>query len=58
MTFLPVLGGWLVALIGYAGILGVALSFALLGLAASLPLTKANTAVARHSQPLGRRGAA
>jgi hypothetical protein len=57
VTFLPVLGGWLVALFGYAGIFGVALSFALLGLAASLPLTEADTAVARYSRPLGRRGA-
>jgi hypothetical protein len=44
-------------LIGYAGIFGVGLSFALLGLAASLPLTETDTALARHSQPPGRRGA-
>jgi MFS family permease len=58
VTFLPVLGGWLVALIGYAGIFGAGLGFALLGLAASLPLTEADAALARRSQPLNRRGAA
>ena len=58
VTFLPVLGGRLVALIGYAGIFGVGLSFVLLGLAASLLLTEIDTALARHSHPPGRRGAA
>jgi MFS family permease len=58
VTFLPVLGGWLIALIGYAGAFAVGLGFALLGLAASLPLTEADAALARRVQPSGRGGAA
>jgi hypothetical protein len=58
VTFLPVLGGLPVALPGYAGTFGVGLSFALLGLAASLRLTEADAALARRLQPLGRCGAA
>ena len=54
MTFLPVLGGWLIAMVGYAGTFGVGLSFALLGLAASLRLTEADAALARRAQPIGR----
>jgi MFS family permease len=56
VTFLPVLGGWLVALIGYAGIFGVGLGFALLGLAAALPLTEADSMLTRRSRPIGGRG--
>jgi MFS family permease len=40
VTFLPVLGGWLVANVGYGGTFGLAVTFALLGLAASLQLTE------------------
>ena len=54
VTFLPVLGGWLVALIGYTGIFGVGLGFALLGLASSLPLTEVDTALARSVRSLRR----
>ena len=57
VTFLPVLGGWLVALIGYPGIFGVGLGFALLGLAAALPLTEADSMLPRRSRPFGRREA-
>jgi MFS family permease len=40
VTFLPVLGGWLVANIGYVGTFAVGLVFALLGLLASSRLAK------------------
>src|SRR6266508_340899 len=40
VTFLPVLGGWLVAHVGYSGTLGIGVTFALLGLGASLRLTE------------------
>jgi MFS family permease len=58
VTFLPVLGGWLIARISYSGIFGVGLAFALLGLAASLRLTEADAALARRSQRYSRGGAA
>jgi MFS family permease len=58
VTFLPVLGGWLIALIGYAGTFGIGLTFALLGLFASSQLTEAEAALARRPQPIGRGGAA
>ena len=38
VTFLPVLGGWLVANVGYSGTFGLGVTFALLGLGASLRL--------------------
>ena len=38
VTFLPVLGGWLVANVGYGGTFGIGVTFALLGLGASLRL--------------------
>jgi MFS family permease len=38
VTFLPVLGGWLVANIGYSGAFAIGVAFALLGLAASTQL--------------------
>jgi MFS family permease len=40
VTFLPVLGGWLVANVGYSGTFGIAVAFALLGLGASLRLSE------------------
>jgi MFS family permease len=40
VTFLPVLGGWLVATIGYVGTFAAGFVFALLGLLASLRLAK------------------
>jgi MFS family permease len=46
VTFLPVLGGWLVANIGYSGAFGIGVTFALLGLGASLRLTETRLAVA------------
>jgi MFS family permease len=47
VTFLPVLGGWLVANVGYSGTFGIAVTFALLGVGAALQLTEARLAVAR-----------
>jgi MFS family permease len=41
VTFLPVLGGWLVARIGYGGTFAISLAFALLGLLASARLQEA-----------------
>jgi MFS family permease len=38
VTFLPVLGGWLVANVGYSATVGIGVTFALLGLGASLRL--------------------
>src|SRR5215208_2692158 len=35
VTFLPVLGGWLVTNVGYSGTFGIGLTFALLGLLSS-----------------------
>lgn len=40
VTFLPVLGGWLVAHIGYGGAFALGVAFALLGLLASYQLTE------------------
>jgi len=40
VTFLPVLGGWLVTTIMYGGAFGIGVTFALLGLAASYQLTE------------------
>ena len=40
VTFLPVLGGWLVANVGYSGTFGLGVAFALLGLASSFRLTE------------------
>ncbi|MFL5803311.1 MAG: MFS transporter, partial [Roseiflexaceae bacterium] len=48
VTFLPVLGGWLVSAAGYEGAFALGLVFALLGLAATLPLTEADSAPARQ----------
>jgi MFS family permease len=42
VTFLPVLGGWLVMHIGYGGTFGIGVVFALLGLAASARLRDAS----------------
>ncbi len=47
VTFLPVLGGWLVANVGYSGTFGIGVTFALLGLVASLRLREAGTAERR-----------
>jgi MFS family permease len=47
VTFLPVIGGWLVSAAGYEGTFAIGLVFALLGLAATLPLTEAALAPAR-----------
>jgi MFS family permease len=58
VTFLPVLGGWLIAQFGYGGTFGVGLAFALLGLAASLRLTETDAGLARRPQPIGRGGTA
>jgi MFS family permease len=41
VTFLPVLGGWLVANVGYGGTFGIAVTFALLGLLSSFQLGEA-----------------
>jgi MFS family permease len=41
VTFLPVLGGWLVANVGYGGAFGIGVTFALLGLVASYQLREA-----------------
>lgn len=40
VTFLPVLGGWLVANVGYNGTFGIGVMFALLGLLSSYQLTE------------------
>jgi MFS family permease len=45
VTFLPVLGGWLVANVGYSGTFGIGVTFALLGLGASLRLRETGGAV-------------
>jgi MFS family permease len=45
VTFLPVLGGWLVANVGYSGTFGIGVTFALLGLGASLRLREMGGAV-------------
>jgi MFS family permease len=50
VTFLPVLGGWLVSTVGYEGTFALGLVFALLGLAATLPLTEADAALARRTR--------
>jgi MFS family permease len=50
VTFLPVLGGWLVSAVGYDGTFALGLVFALLGLAATLPLTEADAALARRTR--------
>lgn len=44
VTFLPVLGGWLVANVGYSGTFGIGVTFALLGLGASLRLSETRLA--------------
>jgi MFS family permease len=57
VTFLPVLGGWLVTQLGYQGTFGLGLVFALLGVAATLPLTEADATLARRAQLIKRRRA-
>jgi MFS family permease len=47
VTFVPVLGGWLVSALGYHGTFAIGLVFALLGLAAALRLGEARTAARR-----------
>jgi MFS family permease len=47
VTFLPVLGGWLVTHIGYGGTFGIGVAFALLGLAASARLRDAGGTMRR-----------
>ena len=50
VTFLPVLGGWLVSAAGYEGAFALGLVFALLGLGATLPLTEADSASAQQAR--------
>ena len=45
VTFLPVLGGWLVANIGYSGTFGLGVAFALIGLLAAAQLREAAGAI-------------
>jgi hypothetical protein len=52
VTFLPVLGGWLVGLLGYEGAFAVGLIFSLLGLVSTLPLTEADATLARRARML------
>jgi MFS family permease len=54
VTFLPVLGGWLVGLLGYEGAFAIGLIFSLLGLAATYPLVEADAALARRARQSGK----
>jgi MFS family permease len=55
VTFLPVLGGWLVGHLGYQGTFALGLAFAFLGLLAALRLGEADAAVARRKLRWRRR---
>jgi len=50
VTFLPVLGGWLVGQLGYAGAFAIGLIFALLGFVTTQSLTEADAVLARRTQ--------
>jgi MFS family permease len=53
VTFLPVLGGWLVTNIGYSGTFGIGVAFALLGLVASYQLNETGSPISRLRRGLG-----
>jgi MFS family permease len=54
VTFLPVLGGWLVGLVGYEGAFAIGLIFSLLGLASTYPLLEADATLARRGRQTGK----